>query len=102
MLHQFEARGAEEGAEQADGILHDQDDSEAPEGALQDLCSPEVCGSGRDCGGMKPLGDGLPYDWQGPLRDDLDRGVFWGILLKNTGVRVAHRDGRQSNSWMLG
>ena len=50
---------AEEGAKQSDGVLHVQDDNEAPEGALENIRLAEVCGGGREGGGMVTLCYGL-------------------------------------------
>ena len=63
---------AEDVAEQADGVLHGQDDTEALEGELEDIHSTEVCGCGREGGIMGPLGNGLVDGGKGPLQANLD------------------------------
>ena len=92
----------EEGYKQADGIFHSQDDTEAPEGALEDIFLTEGCVSGREGGGMSTLGDGLSDGGNGPLRYYLDREAMGGVLLKKRGGMVACRGGRRSDSCPLG
>ena len=62
----------------------------------------EICGGGREGGGMSPLGDGLMDGGKIPLRANLDGEAMGGILMKNRGGRVAHRGGRRRDSWPLG
>ena len=78
----------EEDAEQADGVLLGQEDAEAPDEVLQDLCSTEVCGRGREVGDMLTLGYGLVYVGEGPLGANLDGEAMRDVLLKKVGGRL--------------
>ena len=92
----------EEDAEQADGVLLGQEDAEAPDEVLQDLCSTEVCGRGREVGDMRTLGYGHVYIGEGPLGANLDGEAMRDVLLKKVGGRVAYGGRERSDGWLLG
>ena len=82
MIHQGEAGDTEEGDLQADGVLYCQENSEFPEGALEDIHSTEGCGGSHQGGGMGSLGDGLVYGGEGPLQANHGMEAMGGVLLK--------------------
>ena len=85
-----------------DGVLHNQDNTESLEGALQDICLTDGCGGGREDGGMRPIDNGFADGEKGPLQADIDIETMGALLLKKRGVRVACGDGMWINSFPLG